>query len=97
MTSRWLDPNLSPNVDAYGANPYDVNEIDEHVDGSRIWATLLFERGKAKGHEEAKEERPSDELLFEDYRDKLQKALDELKKGSTKASMQKLQDVINEG
>lgn len=110
MGSRWLDPNLSPTVDAYGAKPYDVSEIDEHVDGPRIWATLLqareevetetdeaYERGKSKGHEEAKEEQPSEETLFEDYRAKLQKAVDELKKGFTKAAMQKLQDVINEG
>lgn len=112
MASRWLDPTLSPHVDAYGPNarPYAITEVDEHVDSARIWATILearqevdaeveeaFERGKAKGHEEAKEERPSEEVLFEYYRAKLQKALDELKKGFTKASLDKLQKVIDEG
>lgn len=69
MGSRWLDPNLSPTVDAYSAKPYEIIEIDEHVDGPRIWATLLqareevekqideaYERGMAEGYKEHKEE-----------------------------------------
>jgi flagellar biosynthesis/type III secretory pathway protein FliH len=106
MDSHWLDTNQAPTADAYGATPYDASEIDQHVDGARIWATILqireeveaktdkaFARGRSCGREEAKEDQ---EELFDDYRQELQEAFDELKNGFTKAAMQRLQEVINE-
>ena len=104
MDSHWLDTNQAPTADAYGATPYEASEIDQHVDGARIWATILqireeveaktdkaFVLGKSCGREETKEDQAD---VFDGYRGELIKAFDELKNGFTKTAMRKLEEAI---
>ena len=112
MPSRWLDENLTPppGLRASALRPFEVAELDDHVDAGRIWATILEareevagelddaeKRGRAAAQAEIDEDAPSEEVLFEDYRDKITAALNTLKKSYTKANLEALEKVIAEG
>lgn len=47
----------SPGLGAYRANPFDAVEIDEHIDGDRIWATILEIRNELERYENEADDR----------------------------------------
>lgn len=55
-----LDPNVSPSPGAFTANPFTAVEIDEHVDGNRIWATVLEVREDLERYEASASQRAQD-------------------------------------
>lgn len=46
-----MHPQISPTPGAYGAQPFEPHEIDEHVDCDRIWATILEVREELDTYE----------------------------------------------
>lgn len=58
--TQLMHPSVSPMPEAYGAQPLDAVEIDTHVDGPRIWATILAVRDELERYEAVADEKVAD-------------------------------------
>lgn len=46
--THLLDDAVRPSAGSYGADPFEPHEIDEQVNGDRIWATIMGLRQEAE-------------------------------------------------
>jgi len=99
MSSRWLDNRLSPIHAAYTAKPFGYEDVDKHIDGPRIWATIIEVRTEALLEiEVAKQDVAGKEGFiageFDDYKAGVRAAMAEFEETKSAENFNVLKNII---